>query len=237
MPTRKESRPKHSCPQGKSALCVQGVDWTSDHCHCAREPKTIQHLHRQWSSWRRGATEEHEFRHRRVNVTGCCIAIVAKGIAMISTDSSAAIGISTRRGVGNVRKRMKPMRSQDQVALRILGRNTWDTTICSECCGNAQILAVGAHFEIISFGMEAYVLAWYGVLCHVVTWILQPATREKMRKTLRHLSMLAWRCGATRFREEKRHVSLKLGRESKDCLGNVCSETVLRGNINGRSFG
>ena len=123
------------------------------------------------------------------NVTGCCIAIVAKGIAMISTDSSAAIGISTRRGVGNVRKRMKPMRSQDQVALRILGRNTWDTTICSECCGNAQILAVGAHFEIISFGMEAYVLAWYGVLCHVVTWILQPATREKMRMTLRHLSM------------------------------------------------
>ena len=73
--------------------------------------------------------------------------------------------------------------------LRILGRNIWDTTICSECCGNAQILAVGAHFEIISFGMEAYVLAWYGVLCHVVTWILRPATREKMRMTLRHLSM------------------------------------------------
>ena len=32
-PTREEPRPTHSSPWGKSALCVRGVDWTSDHTH------------------------------------------------------------------------------------------------------------------------------------------------------------------------------------------------------------
>ena len=33
-PARERPRPTHPGPQGESALCVLGVDLTSDHCHC-----------------------------------------------------------------------------------------------------------------------------------------------------------------------------------------------------------
>ena len=40
--SEKEPRPTHSGPQGKSALSVQRVDWTSDHCHWQLNSVTVQ---------------------------------------------------------------------------------------------------------------------------------------------------------------------------------------------------